>query len=444
MPFQIDNKRLMIILVAGIAILVFLTLILILRNLGGGGGGPRVAVEFWGVFDDRIAFDKVIRDFQAQNPSISVAYRQFSFEDYEREVVNALAGGTGPDVWMIHHTWLPKHIDKLAPLPEKIRGLDRPLMTFKDFQDQFVEVAVNDLAVGGQIFAVPLYVDTLALYYNRDLFNSAGITSPPRSWDEFNDAVEKLTRIDSSGNIVQSGAAIGTSQNVNRSTDILASLMIQSGVRMTDVDNTSAMFSRPVNNTPVGEISLRYYTDFANPSVRTYTWNNSQHYSIDAFTEGTVAMMFNYSHQAGILNQKAARLNYAVAPMPQISDIDIKNFANYWAVAVSKSSLASNEAWRFAAYLASREGASSYLAETSRPAARRDIIDLQKNDLRLGVFANQALTAKSWYQIDNSAIESILAEMIDNVNFGRLSVREALQEAESEVNVLMARSQRSR
>ena len=424
--------------------LVFLTVILILRNVGGGSTGPRVAVEFWGVFDDRTSFDKIIRDFQSQNPGITVVYRQFSFEDYEKEIVNALAAGTGPDIWMIHQSWLPKHIGKLAPLPEKISGLDQPLMTFRDFQDQFVEVAVQDLTLGGQIYAMPLYVDTLALYYNRDLFNNAGITAPPNSWDEFNSAVERLTKIDSSSNIIQSGAAIGTSQNVNRSTDILTALMLQSGVRMTDINNTSATFSRSVNNTPVGEVALRYYTDFANPNVRTYAWNNSQHYSIDAFTEGTVAMMFNYSHQAGILNQRAARLNYAIAPMPQISESDIKNYANYWAVAVSKNSPVSNEAWRFTAYLTSKEGASSYLAQTLRPSARRDIIDLQKNDLRLGIFANQALTARSWYQTDNSAIESVFIEMIDNVNFGRLSVKEALQKAEAEVNILMTRSQRSR
>jgi len=425
-------------------VLVFLTVILILRNVGGGSTGPRVAVEFWGVFDDRTSFDKIIRDFQSQNPGITVVYRQFSFEDYEKEIVNALAAGTGPDIWMIHQSWLPKHIGKLAPLPEKISGLDQPLMTFRDFQDQFVEVAVQDLTLGGQIYAMPLYVDTLALYYNRDLFNNAGITAPPNSWDEFNSAVERLTKIDSSSNIIQSGAAIGTSQNVNRSTDILTALMLQSGVRMTDINNTSATFSRSVNNTPVGEVALRYYTDFANPNVRTYAWNNSQHYSIDAFTEGTVAMMFNYSHQAGILNQRAARLNYAIAPMPQISESDIKNYANYWAVAVSKNSPVSNEAWRFTAYLTSKEGASSYLAQTLRPSARRDIIDLQKNDLRLGIFANQALTARSWYQTDNSAIESVFIEMIDNVNFGRLSVKEALQKAEAEVNILMTRSQRSR
>lgn len=439
----IDNKKLIVILVGGIAVLVFLTIILILRNVGGGGG-QRVAVEFWGVFDDRTAFDKVIRDFQSQNPNVAVVYRQFSFEDYEREVVNALAAGTGPDIWLVHHTWLPKHIDKLMALPESIKGLEQPLMTFRDFQNQFVEVAVEDLTLNNQIYALPLYVDTLALYYNRDLFNSAGITAPPKDWDEFNSVVEQLTKTDASGNIVQSGAAIGTSGNINRSTDILMSLMLQSGVRMTDIDNTSATFSRTVNNTPVGEIALKYYTDFANPNVTTYTWDNSRHYSIDAFVEGGAAMMFNYSHQAEILNQRAARLNYAIAPMPQISPTDIRNYANYWAVAVSKNSLVSNEAWRFVSYLISREGVSSYLAQTTRPSARRDIIELQKNDLRLGVFAIQALTAKSWYQIDNSAMESIFAEMIDDVNFGRLSVREALQNAEAEVNVLMARSQRSR
>lgn len=427
----------------GIAILVFMTIVLILRNVGGGGG-QRVAVEFWGVFDDRTAFDKVIRDFQSQNPNVAVVYRQFSFEDYEREVVNALAAGTGPDVWMVHHTWLPKHIDKLMPLQSSIKGLDQPLMTFRDFQNQFVEVAVEDLTLNNQIYALPLYVDTLALYYNRDLFNSAGITSPPKDWDEFNSVVERLTKADASGNITQSGAAIGTSGNINRSTDILMSLMLQSGVRMTDIDNTSATFSRTVNNTPVGEVALRYYTDFANPNVRTYTWNNSRYYSIDAFVEGNAAMMFNYSHQAEILNQRAVRLNYTVASMPQISTTDIKNYANYWAVAVSKNSLVTNEAWRFVSYLTSWEGASSYLAQTMRPAARRDIIELQKNDLRLGVFANQGLTAKSWYQVDNFAIESIFAEMIDDVNFGRLSVREALQNAEAEVNVLMTRARRAR
>jgi len=136
---------------------------------------------------------------------------------------------------------------------------------------------------------------------------------------------------------------------------------------------------------------------------------------------------------------KKSRLNFGVAPIPQVSLDDAKTYANYWAVAVSNRSQAPEEAWRFLSHLASKEGSSSYLNATLRPAARRDLIELQRNDLDLGVFALQALSARSWFQIDNIAIESILADMIDDVNFGRATVREALQNAESRINVLMSR-----
>ena len=57
----------------------------------------------------------------------------------------------------------------------------------------------------------------------------------------------------------------------------------------------------------------------------------------------------------------------------------------------------------------------------------------------MGVFAVQALTARSWYQADNTAIEGIFADMIDKVIFNEASPRDALQEAESEVDILMGR-----
>jgi len=301
-------------------------------------------------------------------------------------------------------------------------------------------VTFSDFVFNNQIYGLPLYVDTLALFYNKDIFNSAGITRPPQDWEEFNSDIETITRLDNSGQITQSAAAIGTARNINRSTDILSALMIQTGVRMTDTDNRSVSFAGRVNNSPVGELALKYYTDFANPSVRTYTWNDVQHYSVDAFTGGKTAMMLNYSHEVEVLKNKSSRLNFGVAPMPQVSSTDVKNYANYWGVGVTANSKFPNESWRFIAYLASKEGAQSYLSATLRPSARRDLIELQRNDLDLGVFAVQALSARSWYQIDNMAIETIFADMIDDVNFGRASVKESLENAESRVNVLMQRS----
>ncbi len=434
-----NTNKIFYILVGSIAIAVFVTVILILRGIGGGSL-QSATLQFWGVFDDRSAFNKVISDFQSQNPGIKVVYQQFSYEDYERSLIDALASGTGPDVVMFHHTWLPKHGDKLRAMPDKIPGRDLPLLTVQDYRTNFVDVAFNDFVYNNQIYAVPLYADTLALFYNKDIFNSAGITRPPQDWEEFNSDVETITRLDGSGQITQSAAAIGTARNINRSTDLLAALMIQSGVKMTETDNLSATFSRQVNGTPVGEIALRYYTDFANPSVRTYTWNDSQHYSVDAFTEGKTAMMFNYSYEIGVLKNKSPHLNFGVANMPQISSTDLKNYANYWGVGVTASSRFSNEAWTFAAYLASKEGAQSYLSATLRPSARRDLIELQRSDLDLGVFALQALSARSWYQIDNTATETIFADMIDDVNFGRRTARDSLVNAESRINVLMQRT----
>ena len=436
-----NTNRIFYILVGLIAIAIFVTVILVLRGVGGGQV-QKVNLEFWGVFDDSEAFTGTIKGYQALNPAVKVFYRKFAYEDYEKSLIDALAAGTGPDMFMIGNTWLPKHGDKLKPLPAKIAGLKQPLFTLKNFQDQFVEVAYNDLIKNSQIYAMPLYADTLALYYNKDLFNTAGITRPPSNWEEFNSDVELLTKLDANGNIIQSGAAIGTAKNINRSTDILMALMIQSGVQMTNAERTNASFSKNVNGVAVGETALKYYTDFANPRVRTYTWNDAQHYSIDALVQGETAMMFNYAHQAKIIKAKAPRLNFGIVPIPQISSADIKNYANYLAAGVSNASKQSDEAWKFIAYLTSKEGAAAYLNATLRPSARRDLIDLQRSDIDLGLFAVQALTAKSWYEVDSVSIETIFADMIDDVNFGRYSVREALTKAESKVTVLMSQKRR--
>lgn len=446
----ISTKRIFVILTVAIAAIVFLTVILILINIGKVGGKKTEArLEFWGVFDDRQDFANVVQQFQRTEKTLNVKinYRQFSYEDYEHSFIEALAAGQGPDILIIHHTWLAKYRGTgiLAPMPESVEvdeeSGQKPFLTAKDFEQQFVDVAYKDLVYQNKIYALPLYVDTLALYYNRDMFNVAGITRPPRDWEEFSKDVELLTKFDRAGNIIQAGAAMGTARNINRSTDILAALMIQNGTKMNNASDAYVSFSRSVNSERVGENAVQYYTDFANPGKTVYSWNDSQHYSIDAFVEGKVAMMFNYSHQIPVLRKKLARLNFSIAPLPQVSDLDTKNYANYWAVAVTRSSKNQEAAWRFLMHLTSKEGASLYLSRNDalRPAARRDLIDIQRNDPQLGLFALQALTARSWHQVDHKVIETILADMIDDVNYKRASIRNALQTAEAKINTLISR-----
>lgn len=424
-------------LVVGVIILVMI--IFLGRGFTPPGGSEKADLTFWGVFDSPESFRATIDAYQKINPGIRVNYRQFSFEDYEKSLINAFASGTGPDIFMIHNTWLPKHQDKIYPLPSEIQGEKTPIFTLKDFKEQFVDVAEKDLVVGNEIYGLPLYVDTLALYYNKDIFNSLSIASPPKTWNEFNEVVERITLADENSNISRSGAAIGTSRNINRSTDILSLLMIQSGVPMINDGQTSAEFSKIVENQDVGQVALEYYTDFANPEKRVYTWNGGQHFSIDAFQEGTAAMMFNYSHQIPLLRSRAPRLSFGAAPMPQLNSAQAANYASYWAPAVSKFSKNSVAGWKFLVYLSSAPGVVPYLNAVNHPVARRDLIDQQQTDPDLGVFAKQALSAKSWYQIDNVAIENILADLIDDVNFSRQTIDAALRTAENKITLLMQR-----
>lgn len=433
-----SRTKLIIIGAVGSTALIFLLLYLALGQIGGGGPGRSVTLQFWGTFDDSDFYEQAIGDFSRANPGIRIVYRKFNFEDYEKELINSFASGTGPDIWLMHNTWLPKHWDKIQPLPQKIEGEDEPIFTIKDFQDQFLDVTSADLTFGGVIYGLPVYVDTLGLYYNKDLFNTAGITSPPKTWEDFNDAVRRLTVIDGRGNITRSGATIGTAGNINRSTDILSLLMLQSGVKMITDDFSAASFGRAVQSEKVGEVALQYYTDFANPTKSIYTWDDRQHYSIDAFTQGQAAIMFNYSHHIATIRSRAARFNFGTAKVPQINGTPVAvNYANYWAPTVSKQSKDAVIAWKFLVYLSSAQGARYYVTASNRPSARRDLVEQQKNDPDLGVFAEQALSARSWYQVDSSAIETIFAEMINDVNFGRSSIAESLSAAENKVNVLM-------
>ena len=395
------------------------------------------SLEIWGVFDEPSVFQELIGDYQKQNKHISIEYKKKPYADYEQELINALAADKGPDIWLIHNTWLPKYKDKIKEMPIEI-------LPFTVFRNTFVEVVEKDFTEQGKIYALPLYVDTLALFYNKDYLNSAGISLPPETWEELIDDLDKLVKRNQWGGIDRAGVAIGTAENINRSTDILALLMLQNGTKMVSDDKKSATFNQSIylegESYYPGQDALRFYTEFSNPSKRVYTWNRQMPYSVDAFVEGKTAMMFNYSHHISTIKEKASYLNFGIASMPQIKgrDFDI-NYANYWGFAVSNKAKTNvvKEAWKFIFWLTQKDNAKKYLEKAKRPTALKELVDWQKDDLELGVFAKQSLTARSWYQINSSPIETILANAIESVVLGRAAVSQAIGTAIDQVNNLM-------
>lgn len=78
---------------------------------------------FWGVFGDAEAYQEQIALFEKLNPSTKIVYERKPEDTYEQELIDALAAGRGPDIFLIHNSWLLKHRPKLAPLPSELLDL---------------------------------------------------------------------------------------------------------------------------------------------------------------------------------------------------------------------------------------------------------------------------------------------------------------------------------
>ena len=398
---------------------------------------PSANLSFWGLWDDSSVFQPLIDEYRKINPNVTVTYKKWEYSEYEDMVTESLAAGRGPDIWMIHNTWLEKHKEKLSPMPDSLKVLP-------DFEKNFVDVVADDFVDKSEIYGVALSVDTLALYWNEDLLKSAHYTSPPQNWEEFKEYTEKLTKFDEMGNIIQSGAALGCARNVNRTADILGLLMLQNGTQMINEERTQATFNQEVTEQTgegfnPGKEALIFYTDFANPKKKVYTWNPTLSHSIDAFIDEKVALMFSYSYHRPTIEARAPKLNYSIAPVPQIEGTPKEvNFANYWGIVVSNQSQAKEVAWDFLKFLSSKDMVAKYCEATGRPASRYDVIEEQQQDPKLSVFANQTLTAKSWFRGKNlSQTEGIIIDMIEKVVLGEQKAEEAIDWAAAQVTTLL-------
>ena len=259
-------KYLIMAVFIGLGIFAVLVWAGIVPGLGGGGNTgtatiKRAELTVWGTADDKAQFDAMVEAFRGPNPGVKITYEKKSPEGYEDELVRAFAAGKGPDLFALHNTWLVKYGDLLAPASKE-------LVSPAGLKGTLADVALRDFAAGDALYGLPLAIDTLALYYNTELFNSAGIVFPPKDWDEFVKDSRLLTKRKPNGEVAISGAAMGAGNNIPYAPDHLALLMLQYGASIFDASgkvNFGAAGGSGASLSPA-EAALDFYTSFAKPS----------------------------------------------------------------------------------------------------------------------------------------------------------------------------------
>ena len=165
-----------------------------------------VEIDYWQyVFETRVkAMDQLIAKFEAANPGIKVKQTTVPYADYQTKVAAAIIAGQGPDVMQLFYGWLDTFITG-----KLIQPLPADAFPAAKIEADFFPV-VTAMKRGGQYYGLPTAVRSLALFYNKKLFEAAGLdpAKPPQTLDALVAAAEKTVKRDGAGNIISEGITL--------------------------------------------------------------------------------------------------------------------------------------------------------------------------------------------------------------------------------------------
>lgn len=386
---------------------------------GGADKQPpeKVVLEIWRPEDQDTDFADIFAAYKAIYPHVDFKYKTMKPEEYEDELFKAWAKGEGPDIFAVSNWRIGKFTEFITPMPkqrarlktahtEKSFGkaklvVEQNVVTYltpDDLPDRFVETVKKDVVFQDDIYGLPYSVDTLAMYYNRDLLAQSLIAIPPTTWQDFVDSVEAITVLDADKNVIQPATGLGTADNVPHFFDIVSLIMMQSGTQMITPSGYVALGAVAEDGGPgPGTKALEFYQSFSNPGKATYTWNDEQIEALEAFTSGNLAFYFGYHQDLKTIEQRAPNLNFSYTKVPQVDSSESVNYANYLVESVHLNAENPDHAWNFIQFAASENQAKNFIEKTGRVPALQSLVGAKQEDKGIGIFAQQALTAKTWY-----------------------------------------------
>ena len=342
-------------------------------------------ITWWGLWEDKSVVIPLISAYESSHPGVKITYVAQSQQDYRERLTSALAKGDGPDIFAFHNSWVPMFKNDLDSLPASV-------MNPADYAKTFYPIASSDLTLGNSIVGIPLEYDALTLFVNTDILNSAGL-KPPTDWNQLTSPQYlALTKKNDQGVITQSEIALGRTENVDQWPEILALMMIQNGV---DLSNPTG---------PAAEGALTFFTNF---STVYDEWDTTLPSSTQAFASGNLAMYFGPSWRAFEIEQQNPNLKFETVPVPQLpkdnpNDPDI-TYATYWAQGVWSKSSNKTIAWDFLKFLSTQDSLQklykneSAIRSFGEPYPRTDMASLLSGQPILGSIVSQAVGARSWY-----------------------------------------------
>lgn len=322
----------------------------------------RITITYW-----RPAYDverdvtiRMVAAFEARYPHIRIDMAPTS--SYEEKIKTALAGGVAPDIMAIDGPLIAFYAHQGALIP-----LDR-YYTPENVAD-FIPATIEEITWNGHVWTGPLNNSSIAVYYNVDQFERAGIIPPKEiseawTWEEFASHVQTVVQVN------QRGAETLHGSLIHLGIDEFAAY-----IQMPWIWQTGGRIMAPDGMRAAG------YLD-SPASVRGLTVFQSlflQHgiASVEEITEGfqtgKYATQISGPWSLRFYNEMYPDLNYDVMPLPR--GLQQVTPCGSWHMAITSQSKHPDEAWLFVDWMTGVEGARRWARETQNLPARHSTYD---------------------------------------------------------------------
>jgi len=257
---------------------------------------PQVTISY-GLWDpnQEAAMKQIAAAFESANPNIHVDVQVTPGQQFFTKLQTSMAAGNAPDVF-----WMSPVIFQMYASNGALKSLDDLGLDTSSYPSQLVK----GCQAGGKLYGVPKDFDTIGVWYNKSLFDAAGVAYPAAdwTWSDFQTAAAKLTD--------KSKGVYGTAAELNGQ-DTYYDTIFQAGGEVLTADNKSG-FGEP--QTIAG---LKFWTDLiANGSSPSLQQMNDTT-PLDMFQTGKVAMLWSGSWNVKALAASPVADHIDVAPLPR-------------------------------------------------------------------------------------------------------------------------------
>lgn len=361
---------------------------------------------------------KQAREYEKLYPDVKIIYSTVLHADLNTKILVSIAGGTWADMTGIYGPWMKQfHIGGwIAPAPSFVE---------EDIEKNTVRIARTSATYADKIYAYVQHLGIPTPIINLDLYEKAGV-EPPTTYDELFEVNKKLDKYDKKGRLVQAGTTLATTIAGSWNVIHWSGILLAYGGEVISKDGKKAVF-----NTPAGVEATRAYAKLAHPK-----------FIPDAFVLGKSAMEWNGPWTRSFYEINAPKLRYKALPSLKAKERVTSGYVWFWVVNNTISDRKKKEAWKFLQYISNDEKYLETCLKIGFITFRKENFEnpAYKEDKWIQTFKKTLDLSRLYYSkeiTENEKVDIVIGRRLERLLAGEITVEQALERAESEVNKIL-------